>query len=53
MKLCSQGQFDTLKRLDVGINCKMPPVLFLDWGTRFQSSKRVVLITSLQIVVLT
>ena len=30
----------------------MSPVLFLDWGTRFQSSKIVILITSLQIVVL-
>ena len=31
MKLGGQGQVDTLKRLDVSINCKVPPVLFLDW----------------------
>ena len=53
MKLGCQGQVDALKKTRCRYELKMSPVLFLDWGTRFQSSKIVILITSLQIVILT
>ena len=39
MKFGFQGQVNTLERLDMDLNCKMSPVLLLDWGTEFKVFK--------------
>ena len=53
MEFDFDGKFDMLRKLDVNLYFKMSPVLFLDRGTIFQTSKLVVLIALLQNVVLT
>ena len=47
MKLGFLGKVDTLKGKDMKSDCKMPLVLFLDWGTRFQASNKGIVITLL------